>query len=238
MGKALYTQLAQSDDDDDDDDDGAESESDSEGDAAETPWQKQVETAVTQAVEGLVAVAKPTLALVETMIKELASLFDALSEGIPLVLVRLVLDHPAHKLEIAVAQHLRTLLCQALVDPFFDDGLPRMVQALAKQLNEVMRWVNGEAAELDLSSMVAALLIDLQSARHAIVAEQPRRFGDLLKTAGSWIRPPSSWLTRRRRPRRPLRLSAPVVATRGAKRSLRRRLTNVCAPSPPRSSAG
>ena len=186
VGKAIFTQLAQSDDDDDDDADGAESESDSEGDAAETPtpWQEQVETAVKQAVEGLVAVAKPTLALVETMIKELASLFDALSKGIPLVLVRLVQDHPAHKLEIAVAQHLRTLLHQALVDPFFDNGLPGMVQALAKQLQEVMRWVNGEAAELDLSSMVAALLIDLQSAHHAIVDGQQRLLGDLLKTAG------------------------------------------------------
>ena len=53
VGKALYTQVAQSDDDDDDDADGAESESDSEGDAAETPtpWQEQVETAVKVGVE-------------------------------------------------------------------------------------------------------------------------------------------------------------------------------------------
>ena len=121
------------------------------------------------------------------------------------MLVRLVQDHPAHKLEAAVAQHLRTLLRQALVDPFFDSGLPEMVQALAKQLQEVMRWVNGEAAELDLSSMVAALLIDLQSAHHAIVAEQPRRFGDLLKTAGV-VDPPAKQLADATpAPRRPLR---------------------------------
>jgi hypothetical protein len=41
--------------------------------------------------------------------------------------------------------------------------------------------------------MVAALLIDLQTAHHAIVAEQQRLFGDLLKTAGV-VDPPSKKL--------------------------------------------
>ena len=183
VGSALYQQLGQGDDDnEEDDDDGGSASEDDDDEEKAKPLEEQLEKLVEQAVESLVAVAEPVLALIGLMIAELENVCDKLSSGIPLVLVRLASKQtsPGKLQPDMVAEVLRTLLRDCLINPIFDEALMQMAAMALTQLEMVKLWAEGKA-ELQTRTMLDSLQAELQTIKEGLIQAQKSRIEDLTK---------------------------------------------------------
>ena len=177
----VYHMLSKDEDDDDADSDGEGSGSDVD-DATEEPWEDHGALLVAKAVDGLVTIAQPVLALIEPTIAELERMCDELSKGVPLAagLVSMVPKRGSSQQQQRLLRQqsssaLRTLLSVCFVDLIFDEALPRMVLALQTQLEKVSGCLKG-TQELDVRTIRDELLTSLQSIREELRKEQKLRF--------------------------------------------------------------
>ena len=180
--RAHVYQLLSKDENDDDADSDGEGSGSEDDDAREEPWEDHAALLVAEAVDGLVTIAQPVLALIEPTIAELERMCDELSKGVPFAagLVSMVPKRRSSQEQQRLRRQqsssaLRTLLSACFVDLVFDEALPRMVLALLTQLEKVSGCLKG-TEELDVRTIRDELLTSLRSIREELQKAQKVRF--------------------------------------------------------------